>query len=317
MIQMQQQLFAHAWPDGAQVRVRMGLHTGEPWLVEEGYVGMDVHRAARIAHSGHGGQVLLSETTAPLVRGELPEGATLLDLGRHRLKDMRRPERIHQLVLNSLPAEFPPLNSLEDLSAIEAQTAADSRPPRQVGPSPYRGLAAFQEADARFFFGREAFTAELHDSLHQRQLVAVIVGSSGAGKSSAVFAGLLPQLRQQGGWLIVPFRPGGDPFHALATALLPSLEPGLDETDRLRASQKLADGLAAGEITLFHTVHRILEKSSRVDRLLLVIDQFEELYTLVPDPDRRQAFLDELLAAVADRPPGPPQPAGGAAHPAG
>ena len=207
VIQMQQELAAHAWPDGAQVRVRMGLHTGEPWLVEEGYVGMDVHRAARIAHSGHGGQVLLSETTAPLVRDDLPEGVTLLDLGRHRLKDMRRPERIHQLVLDGLPAEFPPLNSLEDLSAVEAQTAADSRPPRQVGPSPFRGLAAFQETDARFFFGREAFTAELHDSLHQRQLVAVIVGSSGSGKSSAVFAGLLPQLREQGGWLIVPLPP--------------------------------------------------------------------------------------------------------------
>jgi WD40 repeat protein/class 3 adenylate cyclase len=299
VIEMQQQLTAHPWPDGAQVRVRMGLHTGEPWLVEEGYVGMDVHRAARIAHAGHGGQVLLSETTAPLVRGELPEGVTLLDLGRHRLKDMRRPEHIHQLVLDRLPAEFPLLNSLEDLSVAEAESDAAQRPSRQVGPSPFRGLAAFQEADARFFFGREAFTTELHDSLHQRQLVAVIVGSSGAGKSSAVFAGLLPQLREQGGWLIVPFRPGGDPFHALATALLPSLEPDLDETDRLRASQKLADGLAAGEITLFHTIQRVLGKATDFNRLLLVIDQFEELYTLVLDPNLRQAFLDELLAAVA------------------
>ena len=75
----------------------MGLHTGEPLVAEEGYVGMDVHRAARIVHVGHGGQVLLSETTAPLVRGELPEGVSLLDLGRHRLKDIHDPEHIRQL----------------------------------------------------------------------------------------------------------------------------------------------------------------------------------------------------------------------------
>jgi class 3 adenylate cyclase len=74
VVEIQRALAAHDWPSGVEVRVRMGLHTGEPWLVEEGYVGMDVHRAARIAHVGHGGQVLLSETTTPLVQDELPEG---------------------------------------------------------------------------------------------------------------------------------------------------------------------------------------------------------------------------------------------------
>ncbi|NIP18051.1 MAG: AAA family ATPase, partial [Akkermansiaceae bacterium] len=69
---------------------------------EADYAGIDVHRAARIAHVGHGGQVLLSETTTPLVRDELPEGVGLLDLGHYRLKDMRRPERIHQLTIEGL-----------------------------------------------------------------------------------------------------------------------------------------------------------------------------------------------------------------------
>jgi len=69
------------WPESVEVRVRMGLHTGEPWLVEEGYMGMDVHRAARIGHVGYGGQVLLSETTTALVQDELPEDVSLLDLG--------------------------------------------------------------------------------------------------------------------------------------------------------------------------------------------------------------------------------------------
>ena len=70
------------------MRVRMGLHTGEPHLAAEGYVGLDVHRAARIMNAGHGGQILLSQTTRDLVEHELPEGASLRDLGDHRLKDL-------------------------------------------------------------------------------------------------------------------------------------------------------------------------------------------------------------------------------------
>jgi predicted ATPase len=89
----------------------MGLHTGEPLSWDEGYVGIDVHRAARIAHVSHGGQVLLSATTTPLVLDDLPEGVSTLDLGRHRLKDLRRPERIHQLVIKGLPSLFPALKS--------------------------------------------------------------------------------------------------------------------------------------------------------------------------------------------------------------
>ena len=114
-VDIQRALMNHAWPRGVELRVRMGLHTGEPLKAEEGYVGMDVHRAARIAHVGHGGQVLLSETSAALVRDELPEGVSLLDLGRHRLKDLRHPEHIRQLVIEGLPSEFPPVKSLEQL----------------------------------------------------------------------------------------------------------------------------------------------------------------------------------------------------------
>ncbi|MGB7117842.1 MAG: adenylate/guanylate cyclase domain-containing protein, partial [Anaerolineales bacterium] len=115
VVDIQRTLATHTWPQNVEVRVRMGLHTGEPLTVEEGYVGMVVHRAARIAHVGHGGQVLLSETTTPLLRDELPEGVSLLDLGRHRLKDLHQPEHIRQLVIEGLPSEFPPLKSLEEL----------------------------------------------------------------------------------------------------------------------------------------------------------------------------------------------------------
>src|SRR4051812_15061324 len=92
---------------GGPIRVRMGLHTGEPRLTEEGYVGLDVHKGARIAAVGHGGQVLLSQTTRALVDSDVR------DLGVHRLKDLSAPERIYQLEIDGLPGEFPLLKTLE------------------------------------------------------------------------------------------------------------------------------------------------------------------------------------------------------------
>ena len=95
------------------IRVRMGLHTGEAAMVGGDYMGLDIHRAARIASSAHGGQVVLSDATRTLVEGSLPDGVTLVDLGEHRLKDLARPERIWQLRIEGLPAEFPALKSLD------------------------------------------------------------------------------------------------------------------------------------------------------------------------------------------------------------
>jgi class 3 adenylate cyclase len=115
----QRALAAHAWPGGAQVRVRMGLHTGEPAVGEEGYLGLDVVRAARICSAGHGGQVLLSETTRALVGNELPEGVAVVDLGRQELKDVQH-ERIYQLALDDGPKSFPPLKSKRAESSSEA-----------------------------------------------------------------------------------------------------------------------------------------------------------------------------------------------------
>ncbi len=113
--QAQNAMAAHSWPEGGSVRVRMGLHSGEPWIGPTGYVGLDVHRAARICAAGHGGQVLISEATRILVEQSLPEGLSLHSLGEHRLKDLQRPEKITQLVMDGLPAEFPPLRSLTNL----------------------------------------------------------------------------------------------------------------------------------------------------------------------------------------------------------
>lgn len=117
----QRALAAHPWPPGGTIRVRMGIHTGEGTVGGDDYVGLDVHRAARIGATGHGGQILLSLTTSELVRTGLPIGLGLRDLGEHRLKDLARPERIFQLIIEGLPAEFPPIRSLETPTNLPAQ----------------------------------------------------------------------------------------------------------------------------------------------------------------------------------------------------
>src|SRR5262249_32923713 len=109
----QHTLASHPWPEGVTIRVRMGLHTGEPDRSTEGYVGLDVHHAARIMSAGHGGQVLLSETTHALVAHSLPEEVSLLDVGEHRLKDLQHPVHLFQLVIAGLPTDFPLLHTLD------------------------------------------------------------------------------------------------------------------------------------------------------------------------------------------------------------
>ena len=110
----QRRMAAHPWPDEVQLRMRVSLHTGEPVAGEEGYVGIDVVRAARICSAGHGGQVLLSAATAALVGSSLPDGVRPHDLGEHRLKDIDYPEHIYQLDVDGLPSSFPPLRTTGD-----------------------------------------------------------------------------------------------------------------------------------------------------------------------------------------------------------
>jgi class 3 adenylate cyclase len=159
----QRALEAHTWPGRAAVRVRMGLHTGEPAVGDEGYIGLDVVRAARICSAGHGGQVLLSETTRALVGGDLPEGVSIRDLGEQKLKDVRA-EHIYQLELGDSPRYFPMLKtegSHSDFgdrisrhveSIVEAQLSsvfAGSKPPT----AKLTGLTAFGLVTLLLFLG--------------------------------------------------------------------------------------------------------------------------------------------------------------------
>src|SRR5712691_2056305 len=144
-VAVQRALAAHEWPDGEEVKVRMGLHTGEPALRDDGYLGIDVHRAARISAAAHGGQVLVSQVTHDLLAGD---DVRFRDVGEHQLKDLPAPERLFQLVIDGLPSEFPPPKvaaSTAPAAGRERELAAAlvSAPRRmleRIRPQP-RGLA--------------------------------------------------------------------------------------------------------------------------------------------------------------------------------
>ena len=180
----QRVLASHPWLHGKPLRVRMGLHTGEPLIASTGYVGMDVHRAARIGDSAHGGQVLVSHTTRELVVNNLPQGLSIRDLGEHRLKDLKFPTPIYQLIVDGLAYDFPPIRT--KFAGTEAPTA---------GEPPFKGLQYFDEVDRELFFGREVLTAKLVKRLR----ITISIGDHrriGSGKSSVVRAGVIPSLKK-------------------------------------------------------------------------------------------------------------------------
>jgi len=218
----QRRLAAETWPTDAVVRVRMGIHAGEAALVGGSYVGLAINRAARIAGVAHGGQVLLSETVRALVGDGLPTGAGLRDLGAHRLKDLREPERLHQLTAPDLPADFPPLATL------------DARPnnlPTQLTS----------------FVGREAELAAACSLLAANRLVT-LTGPGGTGKTR-----LSLQVAAAG----VDDFPEGVFFVALETVRDPALvasrivaEIGLSESGGRSGQRVLIDWLGGKRVLL-------------------------------------------------------------------
>ena len=156
-VMAQRGLQSHEWPGGALVRVRMGVHTGEGVASGSHYVGMDVHRAARIGDAAHGGQVIVSAATRGLVEHSLPAETTLRDLGEHRLKDIPHLEHLFDLVVAGLPADYPPPRTL------------DARPNNLP-------------AQLTSFIGREEQIAEIRQ-LFDRTRLLTLTGPGGAGKT--------------------------------------------------------------------------------------------------------------------------------------
>jgi predicted ATPase/class 3 adenylate cyclase len=250
----QRALVAHPWPEGVSVRVRMGLHTGEPVRTPTGYVGLDVHRAARLMAAGHGGQILLSQSTRFLVEQDLPEGASLRDLGPHRLKDLRNPEPVYQVLHPALPAEFPPLKSLDAY-------------PNNLRVQP-TGL-----------LGREQELATLGDLLRREEVrLLTLTGPGGCGKTrlgTQLAADLLDDFRE--GAYVVALGPISDPG-LVPTVIAQAL--GLQEAGGRPTLDSLKGYLQDKQILLLlDNFEQLLPAASVVVELLAACPQLKVLVT--------------------------------------
>ena len=216
-IAMQRALADHSWPEGVSVRIRIGLHTGEPLLTAEGYVGLDVHQAARIMNAGHGGQILLSQTTSHLVEQDLSDDVKLDDLGEHRFKDLGRPKRIFQLLLSDIPANFPPLKTLD---------AYANNLPVQHTP----------------FIGREKEVEAVCDLLCRDDVrLLTLTGPGGTGKTRLALQAAAELCETfTGGVYFVNLAPISDPaFVVPTTAETLGIQEGADQTFLERLKENL------------------------------------------------------------------------------
>jgi predicted ATPase/class 3 adenylate cyclase len=248
-IEAQRALASHPWPKDAPVRVRVGIHTGEPQRSAEGYFGHDVHLAARICSAAHGGQTLLSQATADLIADTALSGATPRDLGAHLLKDIASPVRLFSLAIAGLPAEFPPLRT--------PSSAHPTNLPARLPP----------------LIGRDDDLATVTELLTRDGVaLATLLGPGGTGKTRLAVA--------TGAELLSSF-PDGVFFVDLSATTDPSLVvPAIAQTFSLRETpgrslqDTLIDHLADREILLI------------LDNLEQVIDTAAEIATLLTSASR-------------------------------
>jgi hypothetical protein len=162
---------------------------------------------------------------------------------------------------------------------------------------PYKGLISYSEQDADIFCGRDQWIQAIYDDLQQQSFVA-LTGASGSGKTSLIFGGVIPTLRKEANWQIAALRPKESPFYELSKALIPFLAHDLNPFDQAKETKQLADGFRTKNVSLFDVTKEIIEKCAPDTRLLLIIDQFEELYALCPLAEVRDLFLELILDAV-------------------
>jgi predicted ATPase/class 3 adenylate cyclase len=241
VVEAQQAIHTHTWPEGVELRVRIGIHTGEGTLGGDDYLGLDVNRAARIGAAGHGGQLLISGPAAALVEHSLPAGVELRDLGSHRLKDLAHPERIYQVIIAGLSSDFPALRS------------TDARPNNL--PLQLTSLV-----------GRTDEIAATIDMLERHRLVT-LTGPGGTGKTrlAVEVAGRLLH-RFQDGVYLVELAAFSDP------AQVPSVVAqtlGVKEGPGRSLSDALADWLSDKEVlVVLDNFEQLLEAASVVGQLL-------------------------------------------------
>ena len=265
--------------------VGIGIDAGEAVQVGQGYRGGALNQAARLCSLAGPGEVLASREVAHLTRKV--EGVKYVERGSIRLKGLADPVD----VVGVRPDLADPAQDTAFLRALgpAAARAVEGLEPR----NPYKGLRAFEEADAADFFGREALTEHLVERFAGTRFIAV-VGPSGSGKSSVVRAGLVPALRRGAlpgseRWRIVEMFPGTHPLEELEAGLLKFAE---------NPPASLMEQLEDRERGLVRVLKRILPDDD--SELVLVIDQLEEVFTLVEDEERRTTFLSIVEGAVRD-----------------
>jgi predicted ATPase/class 3 adenylate cyclase len=238
----QRALSEHSWPDGRELRVRIGIHTCEATSTREGYVGVGVHRGARICAAGHGGQVLLSHTTHDLLEEEDAD-VGMLDLGEHRLRDLTQPQRLFQLVGPELPSRFPPLRTLEN------------RPTNlPIQPTP--------------LVGREREVGEVCDLLRRDGVrLVTLTGPGGTGKTRLALQAAAEQLEEfPNGVFLVALAPITDPelvVPAVAQAL------GVNEA-------------AGQELSAYLTTKKLLLVVDNVEQVLAAAPELAQLLATAP-----------------------------------
>jgi WD40 repeat protein len=216
-------------------------------------------------------------------------------------EDSQRLTKFSERVSSLTPNEW----SREFLRVFDSDEQATSRISKTQSHSPdndrcpYKGLFAFQKEDAKFFFGRERFVSTAVESLNNQPFLSIL-GNSGIGKSSVVFAGLIPELIKLGNWQFLSFRPKNNPFLQLSEGLVGFLHPALtnkDEPQFIQKQTEYAENLKNEKLKLIDILDGSLVKKHPHQRLLIIVDQFEELYTLC-SPDDLSLFIQNLLEVI-------------------
>ena len=250
-VEAQRALRTHDWPEDGVIRVRIGLHTGEGILGGDNYVGIDLHRAARIMAAGHGGQVLLSEATRGVIEQSLPEGVTLKDLGEHRLKDLAQPQHLFQVVADGLEADFPPLRTLERTTNLPPQLTS--------------------------FVGRRREIEEIKERLVGTRLLT-LTGPGGTGKtrlSIQVASAVLEDFKD--GAFFVALAPISDPELVVPTI---AQVLGLREEAHRPTIETVGEYLKEKHLLLvLDNFEQVLGGAPKVGELLAVAEQLSVLAT--------------------------------------
>jgi predicted ATPase/class 3 adenylate cyclase len=252
VVEAQRALREEPWPDGERVRVRAGVHTGEGRLGGDDYAGADVNRTARIMSAAHGGQVLASATTRALAESAGLEGISFRDLGDHRLKDLPRPEELHQVLAPDLEDEFPPVRSIESRTTNLPQPLTT-------------------------FVGRRRQLDEIGDAVRQSRLVT-LSGPGGTGKtrlSIAAGAELLPEF-EDGVWF-VPLAPVTDP--ALVMSVVAEVVGIPEDAGRMPLESVAKHLRSMHALLILDNLEQVVQVAGDVGQLLNETEQLRILTT--------------------------------------